>query len=386
MKILILTTKFPIFGNRSYLTSELADELVEQGHEVTVRGVAWDKKETGGCLRESSLDVLMCNSLEMSILGRGRFFFKWAFSGFKLFPFLLKSIFLNKRYDRLIVFSPCSALGLSLILANWISKKSVLIYWDFFPIHNYRIGMPIPARLLGILRKYEAFLIARFSCVGLMSDACVDYYDKYFYLANVRRKVIPLWTSRLVIDKSIEESNDDKVIYVFGGQLSKGRGVEALLQAFDIASRQRSDLRLIICGSGILSSFVEDYVHKNPEVFQYMGEISRDNYWRVLAFADVGFVITVDEVESPSYPSKSLDYMAAGLAIIASVEPASDFGDIVCRNKMGFSVLQGDNNALVDGIIEMRDSASFRKEAGNNAMSFLKKTHDVKNVVKGILE
>jgi len=61
----------------------------------------------------------------------------------------------------------------------------------------------------------------------------------------------------------------------------------------------------------------------------------------------------VPNVSIPSFPSKIVDYCAAGLPVIVCIEDASDAGDIVAAANAGIKVAAGDEGALAQAIETM---------------------------------
>lgn len=393
MNVLMLTTKYPGPECSEWLTSELAKELSSRNINVKVLNVEWSSKGYVGAFNSDNLEVLSNNSISLK-LGKLSLPIKWIFSSFKIFRYLIKDIVFRKKYDLLICISPCTALALAIPIAQFLSKRKLLIYWDFFPIHNQQIASKIPAYLMPGLKSIENFLVNTFTTVACMSPANLSFFEEYFGSNTIQNRiVIPIWTSYLgdsCIDKNklreVSPYNNEDVLIVFGGQLVAGRGIETLLGAIKIARLINVNIKLLVCGKGPLSDLIIDYATENKDACEYLGDLSRVEYLKTLSFSDIGVVATVEGVDSPTYPSKSLDYMSSKLPIAACVEKISDFGLIVETNYFGLACDAGDVKALSDIIIKLSIDSHLRKELGENGFNFLRDTHSVKTIVNKILE
>lgn len=392
MNILILATKYPFFEESKWLTSELVDEFLSRGISIKVLDVEWSGLGQMGRYEDEKLCVLRVAPVQFGGSNGFGLFLKWAFSSFKLYPELLRDFFTGKRYDLLICYSPCVSLASAIPLADILSRKSNLIYWDFFPIHNQQISQKIPRFLLRILKLVEGYLVRRFSRVSCMSPANLIYFNRYFGCSKQVRDVVPIWSSFLgsdTLDKSsakLESGYVDEVLVVFGGQLVAGRGVEVILQAISLARNLNAKIKLLVCGDGPLSVLVKEFFVENPEAGSYLGSLPRDKYLEVLAYSDIGLVVTVEGVDSPTYPSKSLDYMASCMPIAACIETRSDFGKIIEAHGIGRSCDAGDSVALSGILVDLSSSAALRAELGVAGRKFLREQHAVARVADKILE
>ena len=387
MNILILTTKYPLPEESRWLTSELGEELCARGYKVTVLSVEWNGAKDRKYYDKDGLIVYRKNTLGSG--WRGGLFFRWFFSSLQFLPFCMRTILARKKYDLVLSFSPCLAMWFPIFFARFFSKYRHIIYWDFFPIHNANISNKAPGFVLPILKKIERALLGSVDRVSCMSPANLRFYNSYFGSSPKERDIIPIWTSYLespVKGKNVDESTGNIVSLVFGGQLVPGRGIGVLLNAVKVACLKNNKIRLIVCGSGCLAKDVISFSRQYPDHCHYLGEISRDQYLNVLASADIGIVATLEGVPCPTYPSKSLDYMACSLPIIASVEVSSDFGIIIEENNFGLSSVAGDVDGLAFNILKLADDSALRYELGLNGNIYLKENHAVNKVAAKILE
>ncbi|WP_177239506.1 glycosyltransferase family 4 protein [Variovorax sp. PDC80] len=389
----MLTTKFKHKDGSPWLISELAAELGRQGHEVTVLNVEWSGDPVATTPGEFNVTLKNFSSVRV---GRGKISLalRWMFSSFKAVPSLLADLFRGSRYDLLICFSPCSALSVAIVAAKLICKRSFLIYWDFFPIHNYEISEKLPSFALPLLKFLERCLIGCFSRVGCMSEKSILYFENYFgRMAGVHVSHLPIWTSFLRSEPNSRATvrerlgiDNESLVLVFGGQLSAGRGIEHICRAAIMAWEADRRIVLLICGSGDRLGQVREFEKLNPRAIKYGGSLSREEYLEVLGAADVGIVSTTGSTSSPSFPSKSLDYMASRLPILATVEFSSEFGAIVEGFDMGIACIAADVSDMAGAMGRIFSSRESMIKMGTNAQKYLRIHHSVEQVTRLITD
>jgi glycosyltransferase involved in cell wall biosynthesis len=113
-----------------------------------------------------------------------------------------------------------------------------------------------------------------------------------------------------------------------------GRGFDQMLDAADLAAAARSPLLALFVGDGRLSLALRERAATRENV-RWLPAMPRADYLELLAACDVGMVATVPGVTSFSVPTKTIDYLRAGLPVIAAVEHGSDFAAIVRRYAIG---------------------------------------------------
>jgi glycosyltransferase involved in cell wall biosynthesis len=388
MRFLLLTTKFNHIDKSPWLASELVDELLRLGHVVTVINIDW------AVSNNSSYEYTNKNGFSykyltpfVSSIPRLGLSLKWIFSSLKAYPYIIKLIFRGSRFDLCIGFSPCTATYAIHPLLKLLSKKSLLIYWDFFPIHNQQILHSIPNCIIPLLRWVENKCIQLYDNIGFMSPQSVNFAKKYFILEKKQNNfILPIWTTFL--KKPTKSSSlrcelglsKDRIVIVFGGQLAPGRGVLELCNAVIDSQKINSNIALIVIGDGVLSSRVKIFSQLSPDVIFCIGRVERSRYLEILSDSDVGVVATVSGVSSPTFPSKCLDYMACELPILASLEPATDFGEIVVNNAMGISCVAGDHDAMVAAILVLANDPIKRKKMGKKGSEYLHDNHSVSKI------
>ena len=383
MKVLICTTKYSLDDKSPYLTNELVNQFLLKNAEVEVLLIPWDDEFIP---KNNKSFVLIKKPFFSKSKGFIGLVGKWFLSSLKFYPFLFKKILFRQKYDLVIFFSPSVIFGPALLLSKLISNKTACIYWDFFPVHNYEIGMPIPKSLLVPLKYYERYLNSLYSIVFLMSPRNIDFYKKYFSSKH-EVSVLPIWRNLSTNTHTVGPRNVSAypVKFVFGGQLILGRGIDDLMAAFSQAISLNSNIQLYVVGKGPLSKSVCEYEKSTHGKIKLIDHMHRSDYSRFLEECDVGVICTVANVSVPSYPSKALDYMAAKLPLAISVEATTDFGEIAVLNKYGLTCTAGDVDGFSKIILKLAEDSELRKDYGSNGFNYLLENHSVVQTVEKLI-
>lgn len=352
MRILLAAMQYPVEAGQSYLTTELADALVVAGHRVEVLHLDWQTCEapTREFVTATGVRVVRCAA-------------RWVPSAWTTLTNASKFILSGRHavrvaqayfdlgsFDAAIAWMPATAISpLVTQMKRAGIPNRILFIWDFFPDHHHEIGR-IPGGLaLRIAHSWEQRLLKHFTAIFCTLPGNADYLRRRFRIgAEQRVLVTPIWgdtTAVPPINRSAvrrrHQLPTDAPIAVFGGQLVEGRGFEQMLGAADRALMTGSSLSYLFVGDGRLAPMIQDRAARQANIF-YLPAVKRSDYLELLAACDVGMVATVPGVTSFAIPSKTVDYLRAGLPIVAAVEHGNDFIRIVQDYGIGASVPFGE--------------------------------------------
>lgn len=398
MKIAILCTGFSTDPNSPSLTDELANAFVYNGHEVEVFSVNWSKNSTippKNGTEQNKLHLNSVNAIEPRF-GPKIFkkVFKWLFSSLGLLR-PIAHFRIHNRADLIIGFSPASSMLLPILLMTVCSRsRSFLIQWDFFPIHHAEIGLLKGKTIVRALKAIENQLIRRFDIIGCMSPKNADYLRANYRLAKDQRIVqLPIWSSFpsvVRLDRNELRRQHrlpiDRPLLIFGGQMSKGRGIEDILVAAHRSAQSGFRYGFVFVGNGEQVPLIKSAIHHGAENVHHLGGMSRSAYLSLLTACDVGIVCTVRDVSVPTFPSKTLDYINAGIPIIAAVEQATDFGKFIQEAGIGLSIEAGETEQFLSAIAKILETNS--SAPWNVAETYLnaKKIFSVNHVAQSLVD
>lgn len=398
MRIMMLCNKFSLSKNDPWLTNELADSFRDLGHEVTVVRLDWWAKP--GSTRSN---VKLPNGIEVisipPVLVRFPIAFvsralKWSFSSFSAF-FIARKLAKQNNFNVVISFSPAITMALPIMaLAKSDKLTSLLIQWDFFPHHHRQIGLISSGMSFFVARKIEEMLIRKFDVVTCMSPANEVYLRTHYPLRDEQKICItPVWgkdTPLPVVDRAVIRQRyslpQNKPLVVFGGQLVHGRGLEDLLGAAKLAQQLGRGVTFLVIGSGSLESLVEACIAQGCENLIWIPRIPRNEYLELIKSCDLALVCTVRDVDVPSFPSKTVDYLRAGLPIVASVESSTDYGEYIVSLGVGVSVEAGEPKQLLESIeVLLCDTEKMTSMSELGPVRF-KEVFEVRHITSKLLE
>src|SRR5262245_13099271 len=325
----MLCTKYPVEPKDSYMTSELAAALVAAGHKVHVVVTDWSAPYgAAGCtIQKDGVDVFVVAPRSVSWLGRFvEKATKWIFSSVFTWTHM-RRLLGSHSFDLLICFTPCVTVAAQLV---WAIKRyrthNILFVLDFFPYHHRSIGL-LPGGLVFTFALWlEEHLIIKFNMIGCMSRMNVEYLCSRYRLRDEQQvEVTPIWglttppppIDRMTIRKKYGLPPNKKVA-VFGGQMTEGRGVEEILTAAAMLKHKRPDLSFLLIGEGRLEHRVEGRIAAGGDNVIFRRRIPRADYLGLISACDLGLVCTVTNVDVPTFPYKTIDYLRAGLPIVAA--------------------------------------------------------------------
>ena len=162
-------------------------------------------------------------------------------------------------------------------------------------------------------------------------------------------------------------------------------GIELLLKAFSMAQARVPNLRLCLVGDGIFHSVSqkESRVLGIENLVHFTGWLPRERMIELLNKSDIG-VAPYLKLE-PFYfaPVKILDYMAAGLAIVASEQ--GYICEMLENGKNGLLVPPGDVLVLANALVQLAENSDLRQRLGKAAREEVARRHTWERTIQGVL-
>ncbi|MFC7049266.1 glycosyltransferase family 4 protein [Emcibacter nanhaiensis] len=259
----------------------------------------------------------------------------------------------------------CHSLGL--LPLGWLFKKiygSVLIY-DAHELETEKNGLKGQRQKLA--RKLERFFITSVDLVIVVGNAIAEEYRKTYSLGNV----VTVMNCPKLLYKQRPANNsfrkefgisDEKIIFLYQGVLSRGRGIEDIIEAFS-ALQGKGDKVLVCMGYGSLEKTVEDAASRYENIY-FHPAVPPDVLPEYTASADVGLCLIEPVCKSYELclPNKFFEYAMAGVPVIASDLP--EMRGMVQTYNNGVLVPPNDVERLVQ-VIEQTTPEDFSKMADN---------------------
>lgn len=329
-KILFLCTKISINDKDTYLTNDLINEFVKRGYLVTV--IAF------GDVNVNKQSLIVKNNLTIHCFPTTsnkkvfKYFFQW--------PKAIIHVLSKRKYflkqDYIVAFAPLSVVApLLLMIINKHAKK-ICILFDFFPLHQIQVEV-FSQRFEYLFKRIEVYLLNKFDVVTGMSDSNVRKIKNYYKLdKNVKVEKLYLWSSNLLSDKAnVIRNRSDYLDLIFGGQLIPGRDIESLIDLvikFNIEMNFK--VRLTIFSTGQYFIELKKKYSQFQQLIIFKNRIPREDYSKVLTRFDIGVIVTDPRVTFPTFPSKILDYISAGLPVLCIIEQESDIAEVINNSQI----------------------------------------------------
>jgi len=241
---------------------------------------------------------------------------KWKFVKIiKYLEFLLRAVFRFRDAD-IIHCNDLNALPVGLIIKILNQGKKVV-----YDCHEYETEIKGLSRVeKGARRWLERFLIRYTDAVITVSDSIAKEYQRLYAISKPKLILnCPNFCEQPKQDLFRESLGirPDQTIFLYQGGLSKGRGIELLLEAF---SNLESDKTVLVCmGYGPLESLIQEKAQQQKNIF-FHPAVTSDILLNYTSSADYGILFYEDTCLNHRYcsPNKIFEYLMAGLPVLTS--------------------------------------------------------------------
>jgi glycosyltransferase involved in cell wall biosynthesis len=214
--------------------------------------------------------------------------------------------------------------------------------------------LPAGSRQASYLRKYR--VADRSIRLGKMT---VDVAAITAFASNYSPERKLAYRRRIGIPDSV------KTVFLFLSRLEGFKGVQDLFDAYVRLRTRRTDVALMIAGSGSLEAFVKEAAASLRSV-HFLGHLTGDDIWEAYCAADV-FVLPSRREPWGLVVNEA---MAAGLPVIVTdVAGCSD--DLVRKGISGITVRAGDPSSLLAAMSELADHPELGRKLGGGALQVI---------------
>jgi glycosyltransferase involved in cell wall biosynthesis len=173
--------------------------------------------------------------------------------------------------------------------------------------------------------------------------------------------------------------NREKVV-LYLGRLHKRKGIDILVRAFSLASKKRSDVKLVLGGpddgfKNKLRRIVDQLDIEDRVIF--MGSLNRE---QVLAAYERATVVVYPSIQE-GFPLVPLEAGIMGKPVIVSDDPAMDF---VRNGRYGLTVKYGSVSDLYEALDEVLSNPEMSRRMGKNGKKFIMENYSWESIGKNI--
>lgn len=242
-----------------------------------------------------------------------------------------------------------------------------------------------------LVKFMEKRLIKKCDIVFVVSENIADWYkDEY----DIQRPVVVKNALRLIDSKKTNHFRenlgikDESIIVLYQGGLSKGRGVDLLLEAFK--KREDDKVVIVFMGYGQLEEEIKNASKEKNNIF-FHPAVDPDIVLEYTSSADIGISFIENTCLSYYYclPNKLFEYAMAGLPVIVS--NMKEMRELVEKYDMGIIVEDDKVNSMnnaIDKIVQsdikqMKQNARRCAEENSWEKQEVKMINEYKRVLNG---
>lgn len=123
---------------------------------------------------------------------------------------------------------------------------------------------------------------------------------------------------------------------IFAGNLGRFQGLHALIDAFKILNETAVEAHLVLLGDGAaLEELQEQAGELAEDTIFFRGRTSQANAEAAVRVSDLAIVTLNPGVIETAFPSKTMTYLSSGTEVLATVEQASELGELLIENGVG---------------------------------------------------
>jgi len=220
-----------------------------------------------------------------------------------------------------------------------------------------------------LMRAFECWTWRRAARIWVNSDALKSIIVEHGIPEDVVRVISFGVDLEQFTPRRPASGGGDEIRVIFVGSFFAWHGIEVLLRAFAAAHQQVRGMRLTLIGDGTRRRHSEALAGELgiAEAVEFKGWLPNDQVIEHLGRADIG-VAPYLAIE-PFYfdPAKIIEYMAAGLAVLASDQ--GRVPNMVENGVSGLLLPPGDEVELTTALLRLANDKVLRERLGGAARS-----------------
>ena len=397
MNILIITETYPpVLRASARIMHDLALEFRESGHSVDVITLVENTEEYKGLdtayFEQDGIHVVRIKTLKLrnvSFIRRG--------IAEELIPYVVNyksHKYLGKKsYDLIVAYSP--PINLYKVIKKYknINRcKAYLILRDIHPQTGKDLGIIKNELIFNFYRRKEKRLYKVCDHIAAQSPANKRFLLENNKIDDEKIDVIYNW-KRTDQTKSIDKIDfrkiyglEGKTICLYGGNMSISQDLEELLDLAGELQVLESAVFLVIGFGPQRVRLIEEASRRGLNNIRFEEPLPLDKYDSLVMSCDIGIIHLNRNFKTQNFPGKLLDYMNAGLPVIAAVNPGNDMNEIIIEAKCGYVCESGDLASFKENLLRLLNDCELRLRMGANGKVFLLKNFSAEQVCKKILE
>jgi glycosyltransferase involved in cell wall biosynthesis len=232
-----------------------------------------------------------------------------------------------------------------------ISRPKLKLIYDCHELESHRNGKGSFMRF--VIRSIENLFIPWTELVITVSPSIQEFYKKKYnlsFVALVRNLPNEMHVKHSNTLREKLGLNNNQRVFLYQGMLGKGRGIEVLLNAFQV--RETANAVMVFMGFGPLKETIESFASANENIF-FVPAVSYAEIPLYTGSADVG----VNSVEPTclsyafSLPNKLFEYIQSEIPVLTN--PLPDCAALVNEYQVGRVISSWNVDAINEVINDM---------------------------------
>lgn len=366
MRILLLSTYFqPESASNGILMTLLSEELIRQGHQVTVitgmphyddnyvlppyRRRLWAREKMGE-IRVNRV-YLYVPAKKTKVLGRLLNYLSFNVTS-------LAAGLLVGRHDLLLVPSPPLTNGITgWLLSRFHGIPFIYNVQDIYPDVAVRLGILKNPRLIRLFERMELQVYNKATAISVISDG---------FARNLQRKGVPDGKLNVIpnfIDATFvkplprcnpfseEHALSKRFVVLFAGNIGLSQGMDAVIDAAALLQHVPEILFLIVGNGASRAGLMERAEQMGLSNILFLPFQPYERIPEMYATADVCLIPLRRGLTEDSVPSKLFSIMGAGRPVIAALDRESDTYRVIDRAACGLCTSPEEPQELANAVM-----------------------------------
>jgi colanic acid biosynthesis glycosyl transferase WcaI len=383
-KLLIISGQYyPDYGPATPIFTTMAEDLAARGFDVTV-------VTTFPHYSQRSQVAAKCPALFAEERRHGvRIIRTWVYSapkrslGRRMVYHLMLNLFAALavmrvgRPDVIIAGGPFLWCSLPLLIKACGRVPFVYLVYDIYPDILIRLNILHHRTAIAVIDRIEKFFYKRSLQVSVLSEGFKRNLTAKGVAAE-KISVIPVCLDTDFIRPAPKDPEltatfglENKQVVLYAGNIGFSQGLDTLI---DAARRlaHRPDITFLIIGEGGMREPLEQSAKELGLTNCIFSDfVPPEQVPRSYSLGDIGLVLLKRDIVVESVPSKTYSIMAAGLPIVATINPQSEIGQLIHRADCGVCLEPENSAALAQAIVDLIDDPERRHRLGQNGRDYV---------------
>ena len=361
MKILVVCQ---YYYPEPFRISDVCEELVRRGHEVTVvtgipnypEGIIYIDYRMWKKRKEiiNGVSIRRCFTIARRTGAIFRFLNYYSFA----ISSTLCVSKMKRQYDVVFVnqLSPVMMACAGIHAKKKWNIPLVLYCLDLWPESLVAGGMSEKSFIFKLFKRISKQIYTRADVIAITSKQFKNYFEDVLKVETTNMTHLPQYAEEIFAQVASEKREKDRYDFVFAGNIGEMQTVETIIQAAKILDKEElgSEIKIHIVGDGTKLEQCKKLALGLKNV-EFYGRRPIEDMPRFYEMADA-MLLTLKDNKTISYtlPGKVQSYMAAGKPIIGSIN--GEARDVIEDAKCGYCCEAENSTALAELIKGFMDS------------------------------